>query len=233
MARYKYPRLPLPAGVSSVTRDGFRYVYHMEDGYSLHISPSNAKVGKIPNISLPPLKSCSREACKQCGAKCYAQKAYKQYKTTHAAWDNNFALAQHDLPLFEACMVHYLQERTPVFFRIHVSGDFFSVAYAETWVRIAEQCPATSFLAMTKQFYNVIVATARWEKLPCNLSLLRSVWTTPLSDFIANEPCFRGDTYLRESNGNTVAPTGTAVCPGRCDVCKACWNGESVIFDEH
>ena len=54
------------------------------------ISRGNSKLGKVPNISLPPVKSCGN--CKQCAPDCYALKSYKQYKNVRASWDYNFDL---------------------------------------------------------------------------------------------------------------------------------------------
>ena len=38
------------------------------------ISRGNVKMGAIPSVSLPPIITCSKEACKHCGKKCYALK---------------------------------------------------------------------------------------------------------------------------------------------------------------
>jgi len=37
------------------------------------ISIGNTKMGKIPSVSLPPIKSCGN--CKDCASKCYANRA--------------------------------------------------------------------------------------------------------------------------------------------------------------
>jgi len=50
------------------------------------ISNGNTKLGRIPNISLPPIKACGKDV--PCKSDCYALKAYRQYPATRKAWMN-------------------------------------------------------------------------------------------------------------------------------------------------
>lgn len=57
--------------------------------------------------------------------------------------------------------------------RIHVSGDFFSLAYFGAWCDVARKFTATEFYAYTKSL-NHVSAYLRREKLPKNLKLTLS-----------------------------------------------------------
>ena len=55
----------------------------------LHISPGNSKLGKIVNISLPPVVSCPKNVpCANDG--CYAKRIYKLREVVRNAWNDNF-----------------------------------------------------------------------------------------------------------------------------------------------
>ena len=85
----------------------------------IHISDKNSKLGRIPNISLTPGITCSPEACKTClKGGCYALKAYRQYKRTRTAWDENTELALHDIAGMETQLLAYFNGmNAPRFFQ--------------------------------------------------------------------------------------------------------------------
>lgn len=194
------------------------------------ISNGNMKVGAIPNMSLTPGTSCSREACKTCHVNgCYAMKAYKQYPATRAAWDSNTENALFNLEGMESNLDAYFSRvNAPRFFRVHVGGDFITREYAEMWARIAEKHHGTKFLAFTKQFDNV-----RGVNFPENFALILSAWEgieIP-EDLKAMYPvAYCVDTF-------DAAPADAMPCPGHCDTCGACWflraTGKNVAFEKH
>lgn len=195
-----------------------------------HISGGNMKVGSIPNWSLTPGRTCSKEACRTCFVEgCYACKSYRQYKNVRTAWDENSTLAEKELPKLERFFnLYFSGMNAPRFFRIHVAGDFVSRDYAEMWARVAAGHPGTRFLAFTKQWKNI-----RGVDFPENFSLVLSGWpgTEIPADLSAKYPsalCVEREEEI---------PEGGFHCPGACENCGACWElakrGVDVYFVKH
>ena len=59
------------------------------DSLKVSISQRNSKMGNISSISLPPIITCSKEACKFCGKKCYAKKICRLRKSVRDAYQRN------------------------------------------------------------------------------------------------------------------------------------------------
>jgi hypothetical protein len=194
------------------------------------ISNGNSKVGRIPNLSLTPGRSCSPEACRTClSGGCYAMKSYRQYKNVRAAWDTNTELALHDLETMERDLTNYFGSMVaPRFFRLHVGGDFITREYAEMWARIATAAPGTNFLAFTKQWDMV-----RGVEFPGNFSLVLSAW--PGTEIPADLRERYSVAWL--DDGSEDIPASAMECPGNCETCGACWGlsrmGIDVRFHKH
>lgn len=202
----------------------------------IHISEGNKKVGDIKSFSLPPVISCDPKYCKECEKYCYAKKAYRQYKGTKAAYDDNFDVVQKDLLTFTDSMVKYFSGvNSPRVFRVHVSGDFFSVPYLLAWVTIAKRAKGSVFYSYTKSFdvfntffkmgyrlpKNLVIrlsANADCNYIPCNISA-----DLPLA-FVRKGVNYD---YFDDS----------FICPAKhktCAECGLCWKvRKNVIFDIH
>lgn len=195
-----------------------------------HVSEGNMKVGSIPNWSLTPGRTCSKEACKTCLREgCYAMKSYRMYKNVRAAWDSNSDLAESNLAQLEIFFdLYFSSMNAPRFFRIHVAGDFVSREYAEMWSRIAAKHPATNYLAFTKQWDNV-----RGIEFPGNFSLVLSGW--PGTEIPADLSAKYAKAICVDSADEI--PAGGFHCPGACENCGACWElakrGTDVYFVKH
>lgn len=195
----------------------------------VRISDGNTKTGKIPAFSIAPGMTCSAAACRSCyNEGCYARKLYQLRPTVKKAWDENTEAARHDLARVENALNAYIAKYKPRFFRVHVSGDFFSREYAQAWARIASNHPETRFLAFTKQFDNV-----RGIAFPDNFSLVLSAWDgVEIPDDLRK-------LYPVAWVYNTIdqIPADVFECPGRCDTCGACWGlarkGIDVGFLKH
>ena len=210
------------------------------DNVSMHISTSNSKLGSIPSFNLLPGITCSPESCRHCLREgCYAVKnvfrcGYDVDKnSTLKAWTENTVLALHGLKKLEIELASYLHSimYTVKLFRIHSSGDFFSVEYAMMWYRLAKQFPGIRFLAFTKQ-WDVVRAVPFYTL--SNFSLVLSGWTG-----ISIPEDLR--TYYRCAwcNDGTESriPADAMQCPGNCETCGLCWYlGElkrDTVFDKH
>lgn len=197
---------------------------------SVKISNGNAKVGRIPNLSLTPGRTCSAEACKTCLREgCYAMKSYRMYPSVRKAWDHNTDLAVNNLYLMEKELTAYFAGmNAPRFFRLHVAGDFVSKEYTRMWSRIAANAPHTNFLAFTKQWEMV-----RGVDFPSNFSLVLSAW--PGIEIPADLRKKYSVAWLEDGTGS--APESAMECPGNCETCGACWGlarmGIDVKFAKH
>ena len=87
------------------------------------LSPGNIKLGKMPNVSLPPVVTCN--GCDEyCGKKCYSMKAYSMYPSVRNMWDKNLESAKTNMDQYFSQILAELQaKRKPVkFFRWPVAN---------------------------------------------------------------------------------------------------------------
>jgi len=191
------------------------------------ISIGNTKMGKIPSVSLPPIKSCGN--CKDCASKCYANQAYRQYKQTKAAYDNNYIMVTTNHYKYFKEIKEYVSKKSPNYFRWHVSGDILNQEYFNDMVQIAEEYPNTKFLCFTKM-YGIVNFYLKEQTLPPNLNIFFSIW---LDNRIPN--IHRLSTARTVNKGDTDKYEGFK-CEGNCSTCGFCFealNGSSVIFEMH
>lgn len=180
----------------------------------ISISNGNSKLGSIPNFSLRPIADCPN--CKACAKECYAMKAYRMYPAVRASWGGNAKAVRKD-DAWIADVEAYLAKHKPIFFRIHVAGDFISAKYFLAWVGIAKRHPGVRFLAFTKAFDE-----CKGVRLPVNFQLIHSAFpgmSVPQGRPIAfaGEPSAYTGTLAKRA-------TDALVCPGVCDACGACWS---------
>ena len=204
----------------------FRLMRGLED-VKVSISEGNRKTGEIPAFSLLPGVTCSREACRHCLQEgCYAVKTCFQHGYNPAtnnvltAWARNTAAAKEHLPELEAYLDRYFSSvNAPRFFRVHVSGDFFSVEYAEMWKRIFKRHPETRFLFFTKQWD--VVRAVDFLGIP-NLSPVLSGWT---GCEVPQDLIDKGYRVAWCDDGiEDRIPADAIECPGHCEACGMCWN---------
>lgn len=199
----------------------------------LHISNGNSKLGKIMNISLPPVVTCP--AGVPCaGDGCYALKIYRRFKNCKEAWDENLELWQNDPQSFEEQLS--LACKMTRYFRWHVSGDIPTVEYFEMMIRVALDNPKCDFLAFTKQFdmVNDWVRTHSMDDIPSNLHILFSGWY----DMYVPNPYGFATTEVYDPGDNV--PDDWYICGGNCSTCACvgvgCWQvkpGETIAFEKH
>lgn len=189
----------------------------------MKISKGNSKLGKIPNISMTPIRSCGN--CASCRKDCYALKAYRQYPATRKAWDHNYRQAVNDRATYFAGIKEYLTAKAPKFFRWHVSGDILDQNYLAHMERTAYLFPGTRFLVFTKMH------GLNYSKAPDNLRIRFSMW--PGMDCIGSGPGGAMRAWMQDGT-ETRIPKGAVKCPGNCENCKACFNSKrDVYFNKH
>lgn len=192
----------------------------------LSISPGNKKLKNIASFSLPPVESCLFHT--YCADKCYARKAYRAYPNTFKAYNRNFRIAKENLENLKNQLVGYLQTYNHNYFRIHVSGDFFSQKYLDMWKAIAKQFPKINFMGFTKCYSfdytgmpdNMKIIFSTFESMPEGTSdKIRKKYSKPIA--------FAG----------TIKPAGDYYndCIDDCSECKVCWHlkDKGVFFHYH
>ena len=202
----------------------------------LHVSKShgNSKMGSIPSVSLPPIITCSKEACKHCGKKCYALKiARLRPKTVGASYQRNLDILQNDPDKYwrevnAALMVNR-------FFRFGVSGDIYDKEYLAKMCESARRNPHCQILCFTKQF-DIVNEYLTEHRLPKNLHLIFSAWRGMEMKNPNNLP----EAHVFYKDGYTTAKDGAKYCSMNCYSCavegRNCWSlqkGESIVFKEH
>lgn len=200
------------------------------------ISKGNHKIGNMMNVSLTPVKSCSRAAAKLCGKNCYAKQCYRQYPYTRKAWDHNLGHARRNLPSFFNAISEALQKEQKThalnFFRWHVGGDILNLEYFHGMVRVAMMYSDCRFLAFTKRYDIINTWVANGEQIPDNLTVIFSAWPGLAMDNPHKFPV----AWMQD--GTETRVTGEEIqCPGNCEGCGMCWDirrtGKDVLFHRH
>lgn len=198
------------------------------------ISRGNAKMGAIPSLSLPALITCSPEACKCCGKKCYAHKIAKlRPKTVGAAYQRNLDILKENPEQF------WREVNAAVavtrFFRFGVSGDIYDELYFENMVHVARINKHCQILCFTKKF-KIVNDYLVDHSLPKNLHIIFSGWRGLEIDNPHNLP----EAHVLFKDGFTTAKDGAKYCSMNCYECavegRNCWSlkkGEQIIFREH
>lgn len=143
----------------------------------LDLEPSlgrgNIKIGRIPSFSLPSRFTCPG-ASSWCLKKCYAARYERLRSKCRFAYSRNLMLSW-DPRRFVKTMLNRIPPKTR-YFRIHVSGDFYSAQYIQCWHKIVRQRPNTQFWAYTRSWSvkELKPALERLRTLP-NMHLFASV----------------------------------------------------------
>lgn len=184
------------------------------------ISEGNSKLGGIPNVSLPPVKTCAN--CSECRKDCYALKSWRQYKNVRDAWGANYALVSKAPAVYFGGIQAYCKSWRPKFFRWHVAGDILGQGYLDLMSATARACPDTRFLCFTKRH------DLDYSGIPENLRIRFSLWPGMV------DPGPGIPRAWMQDGTETRIPKGATKCPGSCEKCKACFNStRDVYFLKH
>ena len=198
---------------------------------TVKISKGNSKLGAIPSVSLPSIKTCRNCACQE---KCYAQKLERLRPAVRNAYQHNLEVWLKDPETYwREVEASIMMSR---FFRFHVSGDIPSFKYLVNMVAIAKRQPHCEILCFTKKYNLVNEFIEQGGKLPSNLHMIFSGW---VGLEMAN-PFSLPEAHVRYRDGSTTAREDAIECSGNCTECAltegGCWNlqkGQQVIFNEH
>ncbi len=205
---------------------------------AVNISNGNIKMGRIPSVSLPAIKTCRK--C-ECANKCYAAKLERFRPNVRNAYQRNLdvCLNQPDVYWREVEAAVMLSH----FFRFHVSGDILNEDYFDHMVQIAQRNPHCQILAFTKRYdivnkymETVMTIDGVCADLPSNLHIIFSGWKNLEMDNPYNFP----EAHVDFRDGTTTARPDAKLCGGNCTMCglteTGCWTlrkGEQVVFHEH
>ena len=198
---------------------------------TVKISKGNSKLGAIPSVSLPSIKTCRNCACQE---KCYAQKLERLRPAVRNAYQHNLEVWIKDPETYwREVEASIMMSR---FFRFHVSGDIPSFKYLVNMVEIARRQPHCEILCFTKKYNLVNELIEQGGELPSNLHMIFSGW---VGLEMAN-PFSLPEAHVRYRDGSTTAREDAIECSGNCTECAltegGCWNlqkGQQVIFNEH
>lgn len=212
------------------------------DDVKMCISRGNRKIGRVMNVSLPPVLSCGN--CKECMHYCYDIKACLQYPQTviDARMRNYVIMCGNRRRYFDEIDAAISRRRTNKMFRWHVAGDIVDLDYFAEMVEMARRHPDFIFWTYTKMYHvvNRYVAEnggCRFIAIPSNFTVMFSEWDGMALDNPYGFPTF--SVKMKDGNKNHPAEyfDGIYRCPGNCDVCKmagrGCPYGESCYADEH
>ena len=191
----------------------------------MKISQGNTKLGKIPNISLPPVITCPNSS--ECRKDCYAVKSWKQYRNVRTAWTANLTEYLTEPVRYFDTISEYCTSTKSTHFRWQVSGDIIDQEYLIGMIKVAIENPKTEFLAFTKH-YDIL---PRIESIPANLRLVASAWPgMDLPAHVREYPI----AWLSTDNRRELRQRVAYQCEGKCDSCLECFStSRDVVFELH
>ena len=198
---------------------------------TVKISKGNSKLGAIPSVSLPSIKTCRQCACRE---KCYAQKLERIRSSVRSAYQHNLeVLINEPTTYWREVEASVMMSR---FFRFHVSGDIPTAEYLENMVAIARRNSHCEILCFTKRYEMVNEFIQQNGELPNNLHMIFSGWV----GLEMVNPFSLPEAHVRYRDGSTTAREDAIECGGNCTECAltegGCWSlqkGQQVIFNEH
>lgn len=193
-------------------------------------SSGNSKMGHIPSVSLPAIKTCIE--C-DCNSRCYGMRIERRYPNVAKAYQSNLNVLLNDPQTYwREVEAKIMLSR---FFRFHVSGDIPDMSYLLNMIRIAHRNPHCEILCFTKK-YEYVNIVRKESLLPNNLHIIFSGWV----GLEMVNPFSFPEAHVRYKNGTTTANNSALTCQGNCSYCaltsEGCWTlreGEQVVFNEH
>ena len=115
---------------------------------------------RVFNFGLPAYKSASGKLicpmAKECVKFCYARKGAYIWSNVKPAFEKRYELSKTDQ--FVTAMYNEITKKKPDYVRVHDSGDYYSRAYLQKWIDIANLFPEVKFYSytnMVQMFKNI------------------------------------------------------------------------------
>ena len=178
---------------------------------------------KINEISVDVLGTC---ICDCIG--CYAMSGNYRYQSTKDSLALRTIIARNHLDFCERAIMAQIQADDIRAIRIHASGDFFSLEYAEMWKRIASNNPNVVIWTYTKNK----ACESIFDGLQ-NANIVKSVIPTKGFNFGHCDYIISTYEYLK-SIGKSVYICRCGIDKNQhCVNCKGCSKNDYVLFIEH
>ena len=212
------------------------------DEIEMCISKGNRKIGRVMNVSLPPIITCAN--CSECKFFCYDVKACLQYPATviDARIRNYIILKKSMREYFDRIDAAMNRRRKNKFFRWHVAGEIVNYEYFSEMVDNARRHSDFIIWTYTKNYsivneYVKNHGDNRFIAIPRNFTIMFSEWDGMPLDNPYGFPVFSVKMKNGNKNHGTEYFKHLYKCPGNCDICKTIGRGcpynESVYADEH
>lgn len=117
-------------------------------------------------------------------------------------------------------------------FRIHESGEFFSLEYMRAWVKFAEEHPFVQFYCYTKRFeWLETVYKERGYSLPKNFTVNVSIWNHNYENPYGFPEYIYDDSNITGAESEYIGKAGIGLCD--CSGGKTCDDCNRCIFGKH
>lgn len=110
---------------------------------------NNQKLGKMYSWSIPPRDTCPGKT-EICARLCYVDGYTRRYPNTLTSYERNLEISKH--PDFKEILKSSLHRLPTGLLRLHVSGDFYSVKYAQTWFEALDANPHIKPFGFTRSW---------------------------------------------------------------------------------
>jgi hypothetical protein len=126
---------------------------------------------RVFNFGIPAYKSASGKLtcpmADECVKFCYAKKGAYIWSNVQPAFENRYQLSKTNY--FVGAMNYEIKRKKPDYVRVHDSGDYYSKAYLQKWIKIAIHNPDVKFYSYTNMV-DMILNTS----LPSNYDIIFS-----------------------------------------------------------
>jgi hypothetical protein len=200
-----------------------------------------------PSYSLPARRACPNaqgSVCERCYADkgCYVWRSTVHAQMTRFAWTVESMKSEEGRTEWVRVIVEAIRRSGTRYFRIHDSGDFFSVEYVRAWQEVCRAMPKVKFWAPTQEYQS----KASTEFLPVinpRVEALRKLAALP-NCTIRPSALNIGDyapQVLGLHAGSAVGQSDalrTFQCPamgqgGECRDCRTCWEEKTLPVSYH
>jgi hypothetical protein len=186
--------------------------------------------------NLPAVKTCPFRT-KMCEKSCYARKAERIYPQVLPSRELNYTASLQ--PDFVENMIYTIEKEIAskkytgkkIVFRIHESGDFYSLEYVWKWEKIAKHFENDNrivFLAYTKSIaFFTGIGKYGTDEFPKNFVVRSSIWndTAPENIQLTTEYNFPIYTAGTPEEVTEKQKDGYKLCKcDNCGTCGKCWN---------
>lgn len=188
----------------------------------MSVSSGNQKIGKIGNYSLLPGITCPwlTKACE----KCYAQKANRAYPSAHNSWSGNtFKPIKERIQDVREWLWDHPRARH---FRIHVAGDFDSLAYVREWELLILEFPTVNFLAFTRCWQDTAMRK-QFEKMN---NLPNCTIRASLDQYVNHYDGPMKKAWMGDPIHGKALQCLNASHNRTCDKCLVCWGKKTDVY---